>query len=291
MNELDFRQRFVFDELDVRGCLVRLEKTTAEVQATHHYPDALAVVLNEFTLAAALLRDSIKIEGSLTIQLRTSGALQLLIADCMDNRKVRAIAEYDAESLNASDAIHLNEFGQGAVLAITITPVEGERYQSIVPIEHASLADCLEDYFSRSEQLPSRFTFLADKSKGLAIGLHALPPEKIKDEKQSALDFERLSILLGSLSENEALTLSSFEILTRLFHDEKCRLFDAHTIEFGCECSEQKSLDAIVALGRDEVKAIVLEQRDQGMSKVVVDCHFCFQRYEFELNQLESLYQ
>jgi len=77
------------------------------------------------------------------------------------------------------------------------------------------------------------------------------------------------------------------------YHQKKnhCRLFEAHAIEFGCECSEQKSLDAIAALGRDEVKQLIEEQRQQDQGKVVVDCHFCFQRYEFEFSQLDTLFQ
>lgn len=291
MTDRDFRQRFVFDQLDVRGCLVRLEQTTSQIQATHHYPPALARLLNEFALAAALLRDSIKIDGSLTIQLRSPGALQLLIADCLADRRIRAIAEYDSHALAASNQINLNELGEGSVLAITINPTDGERYQSIVPIEQASLSACLEDYFSRSEQLPSQFSLHTNEATGLGIALHALPPEKEPDRAIASEKFEHLSVLLNSLSVDEALSLSATEILTRLFHDEHCRLFEAHAIEFGCECSEQKSLDAIAALGRDEVKQLIEEQRQQDQGKVVVDCHFCFQRYEFEFSQLDTLFQ
>jgi len=79
----DFRQRFVFDDLDMRGCIVRLDQTCEAIQSTHHYPPNLAKTLNQFALAATLLRDSIKIDGSLTIQLRTPGAIKLIMADCL----------------------------------------------------------------------------------------------------------------------------------------------------------------------------------------------------------------
>ncbi|WP_204306302.1 Hsp33 family molecular chaperone HslO, partial [Escherichia coli] len=41
-------------------------------------------------------------------------------------------------------------------LVITISPEEGERYQGVVGLEGDTLAACLEDYFMRSEQLPTR---------------------------------------------------------------------------------------------------------------------------------------
>jgi len=292
-NEListDFRQRFVFDELDARGCIVHLGKTCEAIQTTHHYPANLAKVLNQFALAAALLRDSIKIEGSLTIQLRTQGAIKLIMADCMSDRRIRAIAEYESDRLAPNDAIHLDQLDNSAVLAITITPDDGERYQSIVPIENATLAQCLADYFDRSEQLPSDFAFYADEESALGISLHALPAQKIIDKSDSEQNFERLKMLLKTLTPEEALSLSSADILTRLFHQESCRLFDSHGVEFGCVCSESKSLNAIRSLGQQEVTELIAEQRLEGNEQLVVDCHFCFQRYEFGFQELESLF-
>lgn len=286
----DFRQRFVFDELDARGCVVRLEKTCKAIQATHYYPPNLASVLNQFALAAALLRDSIKIDGSLTIQLRTSGAMKLIMADCLSDHRVRAIAEYDQEGLPANDAIMLNNMGDDAVLAITITPDDGERYQSIVPIEQATLGECLEDYFHRSEQLPTLFRFFANKDCAVGIALHALPMQKITDEAASADHFERLQLLLKTLTEQEALELSSEAILSRLFHEEACRLFEPKALEFGCECSALKSLEAIKSLGEKEVIELIREQQELGKDHVAVDCHFCFQRYEFSFDELTAAF-
>ena len=291
MSSSDFRQRFVFDQLDVRGCVVRLEQTCEAIQATHHYPKPLANLLNQFALAATLLRDSIKIDGSLTIQLRSPGSINLLMADCMADRRIRAIAEYDSAALVAGDLIQLNDLGNNSTLTITISPEGGERYQSIVPIEHSSLAECLEDYFARSEQLPSLFSFHADHESAFGIALHALPPEKIADKKDSIEHFERLQALLKSLRTDEALTLQSDEILTRLFHQESCRLFDANAVEFGCICSSEKSLDAVKALGQEDIDSLIEEQKAQGKQSLVVDCHFCFQRYEFEFNKLTTLFE
>ena len=288
--QTDFRQRFVFDELDARGCIVRLSKTCEEIQSTHHYPANLANVLNQFALAATLLRDSIKIDGSLTIQLRTKGAIKLIMADCMSDRRVRAIAEYEQDELAPNDAFHLDQLGNGAVLAITISPDDGERYQSIVPIEHATLAECLGDYFKRSEQLPSNFVFYADEQSAVGIVLHALPAQKVTNKADSDANFERLQVLLKTLTHDEALNLSSTELLTRLFHEESCRLFDAHDVEFGCICSASKSLDAIKSLGEEDVAALIAEQQEQGEENLVVDCHFCFQRYEFEFDALSALF-
>lgn len=278
----DLLRRFVFDHLDARGAIVRLQESSEAIQATHHYPPALAVLLNQFAVAACLLRDSIKIPASVTIQLRGSDKVELIMADCAADRRVRAIAEFDQEALAASETLELNSFSAGSVLAITITPTEGERYQGIVPIEHATLAACLEDYFQRSEQLPSWFSFHADQQQAVGIAIHALPAERVKDADQRSDDLGRLRSLLNTLTTEEALTLSSEQILTRLFHEESCRMFAGQPIEFGCECSYEKSLNAVLSLGAQEVRDLIAERRAQGFLNLVVDCHFCFQRYEID---------
>ena len=284
--ELDYRQRFVFDEVDVRGCIVRLEKTCRNIQATHHYPSSLADLLNQFALAATLLRDSVKIDGSLTIQLRSEGAIKLIMADCLSDRRIRAISEYDQEHVFASGPIHLNDLDSSAVLAITITPDEGERYQSIVPIENATLAECLRDYFERSEQFPSSFNFFANSKMALGIVLHALPQQRVRDTKEAQEKFTHLNVLLNSLTQDEAISLSSQDILTRLFHEESCRLFDSNLVEFGCVCSREKSFDAIHSLHKDELRALIETEKKKDRKSLVVDCHFCFQRYEFDFQEL-----
>lgn len=287
-NQSDQLRRFVFDHLDARGCIVNLQDTCEAIQATHHYPANLARLLNQFAVAVCLLRDSIKIKGSVTIQLRAPGTLSLVMADCMSDRQVRAIAEYDAEVFPAGDEVDFTRLGHEAVLAITITPDEGERYQGIVPIEHPNLEACLEDYFARSEQLPTWFRLLADGDRAVGIALHALPADKVSDAEVSAQHFERLKMLLKTLGADEALSLDAEQVLTRLFHEESCRLFAAQPLEFGCHCSAEKSLDAVRSLGVEEVNALIAEHQAEGKDKLVVDCHFCFQRYEFELAQLRA---
>lgn len=277
----DSLQRFVFDHLDARGAIVRLSETSEAIQTTHHYPTALAILLNQFAAAVCLLRDSIKVDANVTVQLRSPGSVDLIMADCLADRRVRAIAEYDAESFPSVEEIDLTDLGEGSVLAITITPTEGERYQGVVPIEYPSLAQCLEDYFARSEQLPSWFALLANEESSVGVVIHTLPAEKVQGKEQTQEDFARLQMLLATLKAEEALALNNQEILTRLFHEESCRLFEAKDVEFGCECSAQKSLDAVASLGASEVEALVAEQKEEGKNSLVVDCHFCFQRYEF----------
>jgi len=130
---------------------------------------------------------------------------------------------------------------------------------------------------------------LATKDKATGISVHALPKEKVSDELATRDNFNRINALLNTLEVDEAIGVESKQILTRLFHDESCRLFEAYPVEFGCICSADKSLKAIKSLGQDDVQNLINEQVEQGNDNLVVDCHFCFQRYEFSFEHINRL--
>jgi len=287
--KFDLAQRFSFDDLDARGCYVSLKNTIADIQSTHHYPKVLAELLNEFAVSAVLLRDSVTLDGSLTIQYRagsnSDAAISMIIADCSSEYGVRAICEFDSNALAPNiEQLDLREISTDATLTITISPNEGKRYQGIVAIDSANLADCLQDYFLRSEQLPSRFEIVAEADQAIGISIHAMPEQDSEIVATLKDDWQRLNILMDTLTQEEVLGLDADNLLTRLFHEENCRLHDSKSVMFSCDCSYQRSAAAIQSLGNEEIKAIMAEQE-----VVSIDCHFCFQRYEFDQQALEAL--
>lgn len=284
--EQDFVQRFSFEELDARGCYAHLEQAVVDIQRTHHYPAPLAKLLNEFALSAVLLRDSVKLDGSLSIQYRSNDAVSMIVADCTDEYGVRAVCEYDANALGglSEESLNLQTLSKEATLTITISPKNGQRYQGVVAIESDSLAQCLQDYFLRSEQLPSRFIIVADAERAIGMSLHALPEQDSEIVAIMKDDWQRLNMLVDTLTDEEMRDLPVTEVLRRLFHEENCRLHVANPVQFKCDCSRDRSLAALRSLGTAEIKNIMSEQ-----PIVSIDCHFCFQRYEFGHDDLQQL--
>jgi len=281
----DFIQRFSFDELDARGCYVRLNQTIEDIQATHHYPEPLAKLLNEFAVSAVLLRDSVKLDGSLTIQYRSDDAISIIVADCSAEYGVRAVCEYDAAALTSiGDTVDLQNLSNNATLTITISPENGKRYQGVVAIESPSLVECLQDYFIRSEQLPSRFAIVADRHQAIGVSLYALPEQDSEIVAILKDDWQRLNMLMDTLTDEEMRDLEATELLRRLFHEEHCRSYEEKKVSFQCDCSRERSAIALKSLGLQELKNIKQEQES-----VSIDCHFCFQRYEFDHKDLDEM--
>ena len=284
MTSHDFTQRFLFDETDVRGELATLDRSYAEVLAKHPYPEPVAQLLGEMLAAAALLCGTLKFEGLLVLQARSSGPIPLLMVECSSEREVRGIARYEEEAISASAS--LGELMPDGVLALTIDPRHGQRYQGIVPLEGANLAECLSGYFATSEQLPTRFWLNADGRRARGLLLQQLPPARIKDAQARQDSWEHVVTLADTLTAEELLGLDNEVILHRLFHEEAVRLFDEQGVAFNCSCSRDRAANALVSMGRPEVEILLDEQ--QG--KIRVDCQFCNEQQLFDAADIAQIF-
>lgn len=274
-------QRFSFDNSNVRGERVLLNDAYQEIIKRKEYPLALEKLLGEFVAAIALLRDIVKIDGVLSIQAKGYGFLSTLMTECDEHQNLRGIAQWD-ESQEVPEVISLKDVLEGGYLAITIQPRNGQRYQGIVEIIGDTLSECLEQYFSQSEQLPSRVWLAANGAQCGGLFLQRLPAEQAKEGDEDAWD--RLTHLASTVKEDELLGLETGELLHRLYHEEEVRLYDTKVMQFGCSCSRQRTLDAVMSLGSEEIRELLIEQ-----GSVKVDCQFCAEKYEFTEDDLVDL--
>lgn len=282
MSFQDSTQRFLFEHADVRGELVSLDQSYQEVLSKHPYPAPVKDLLGEMLAAAVLLSTTIKFEGLLILQASSQGPLSTLMVECSSSQAVRAIARYQDDLSGQT----LQELMPNGMLAITIDPDNGQRYQGIVSLEGASLAEALNGYFENSEQLATRFRLQADGQRARGFLLQALPADRQKDAEQRTETWEHLNILAGTLKAEELATLDNQTLLHRLFHEEDLRLFPPAPVRFECSCSEQRSANALISLGRDDALALLSEQGGE----IEIDCQFCNSHYRFAQGDVEALF-
>ena len=278
----DVLHRFLLERAGVRGVLVKLGPAWREVAGRAEYPPAVHALLGETLAASALLTGNIKLDGALSIELKSSGALRLLFAECTDHGRLRGLARWN-EPLPESLALHaLPDAG----MAITIGNVErGQRYQGLVELQHAGVAEALENYFVQSEQLPARILLAADSEHAVGLMLQKLPDEGGHHAAQDDDAWNRVVHLTATLSAEELLASVPEQLLYRLYHEESVRLFEPRTLAFGCSCSRERVTGMLRSLGRDEVEAALAARGDE----IEVICEFCAQRYHFDRIDAELL--
>lgn len=278
----DVLHRFMLERAGVRGVLVRLGAAWREVAGRSAYPAALRSVLGQTLAASALLTGNIKLEGALSVELKSTGPLRLLFAECTDQGRLRGLARWSDPLPETLDLAAL----PSAIMAITIGHAErGQRYQGLVDLQHPDLASALENYFSQSEQLPARIALAADGEHAVGLMLQKMPDEGGIDAVQDEDAWTRIQHLTATLGQEELLSTAPEQLLYRLYHEESVRLFEPRPLAFGCSCTRERVEAVLRSLGRDEVEA-ALEARE---GEIEVICEFCAQRYTFDRVDAEHL--
>ena len=278
----DVLHRFLLERAGVRGTLVRLGTAWREVARRADYPPVLHALPGEALAASALLTGNIKLDGTLSIELKSSDALRLLFAECSDQGRLRGLARWNA---TLPEPLALDALAD-AIMAITIGNVDrGQRYQGLVDLQHADLAGSLEDYFVQSEQLPARILLAADGEHAVGLMLQKMPGEGGRDAVRDDDAWNRVVHLTATLGAQELLAIAPEQLLYRLYHEESVRLFRPRPLAFGCSCTRERVESMLRSLGRDEVEA-ALAARD---GEVEVICEFCAQRYTFDRIDVEHL--
>jgi molecular chaperone Hsp33 len=277
MAEQDSFRRFLFEDIGVRGELVRLDSSWRAVLERHPYPEGVQHQLGQALAAVVLLSATIKFNGSLILQARSAGPLHTLVAQATHRRTIRGLAQWREEPPVSAGLAET--YGAGH-LALTIQNEGAEPYQGIVGLEGRNLADALQNYFTQSEQLATRLWLAADGDRAVGLFIQEIPARQ--GERQ---DWERLVMLAETVTQNELLNLPGEQLLYRLFNQEPVRLFDPETISFQCGCSRERIIAVLKAMGREEIDDLI---RETGL--VEVGCEFCNRRYCFDAVDVETVF-
>jgi len=311
---------FQLDALGVRGRLVRLSASLDAVIERHGYPLAVARPLAEAMVLCATLATSLKYDGIFTLQISGDGPIRLLVTDLTSDGALRGYAQFDSWKLavalgagsdgtlisgEAPEGYVPKLFGRGR-LAFTVDQGQHtERYQGVVPLEGATLADCAHTYFRQSEQLPTGIKIAARRESGgdgpegagkghwraAALMVQQMPEFDAGrvdiDQEQREDDWRKAVILMASATEAEMLdpNLAGERLLHRLFHDERPRRFADRPFAARCRCSRERIDRVLRAIRREELDDL----RDQS-GRVAVKCEFCSTEYAYDDGDLDRLY-
>lgn len=283
-HDRDTLDRFLLPAAGVRGVRVHLDDTWTQIRARGtDVPASVVELLGEAAAAAALFTGHAKVDGRLSVQLRGTGPLRTLFAECTAAGTLRGIAQVAEDGEPTRD---LRAMGEGAVLAITIENPAGPgrepvRYQGLVPLESDSLAGAFEGYFRQSEQLPTRILLAADDRRAAGLMLQKLPGDEGDDD-----GWARAGALFDTLSPAELLDWPTPTLLHRLFHEEAPQALGQRPLRFACSCSRERVGAMLRSLGRDEAAAAA----EANGGDVRVRCEFCGEVYDFDPDEIETLF-
>ena len=286
MHDRDCLHRFIFEHYPIRGHLVHLDSAWRALIEHREYPDLIRDTLGEAVAASLLLAATIKFEGNLSLQLQGSGPVNLLLVQCTSGLGVRGLARYREDAFEAGvDYPGIAGLVGAGNLTVTLESDDSaQRYQGIVPIGGARLADSLQLYFANSEQLPTRLWLHANATGVSGMLLQRLPGDA---QAEAAVEdaWRRVQLIGDTLTADELDALTDSEILHRLFNEDDVRLYEPAPVYFRCRCSRERVSGMLQGLGESETRSIVAER-----GEVEVRCDFCNRAYVFDAVDVEQLF-
>jgi molecular chaperone Hsp33 len=281
--DTDTSRRFTLDKLDIRGQLVQLGDVWQTMHQQRGYPENILHYLGELCCVAVLLGAGLKHRGRAALQVQPrrkndKAQLPLAVVDCTDALGVRGMANKQV----GTEAETFAQWVDGGTLAMTLLNANtNQMYQSIVPVSGLSVAECFEQYFDLSEQLPTHLWLAANQHGAGALLLQKLPNADVKD----ADGWARVEQLAASVSDEELIDLPAERLLARLFAGDDVRLYDSTEVSNACQRDAAKVEAMLISLGRNELEATLAEQ---GIITVTDD--ICNQVYSFDADAVKRLF-
>ena len=277
--QTDYVQRFLFENLDIRGRLVCLTGAWQRMLDGRDYPEDIAALLGHTTALNVLLGANQKGSGRVTLQVQGPGPVKLLVSDCTAELQIRGMAQYEKEKVVPSNERKL--LGDGR-LSVTLEDMKsGQFYQSLVPLEGETLEQIFEHYLAQSEQTIAFLRLKADSGALCGLLLEKLPQADARDPD----GWNRVTHLASTLTLEETRDAQPYDLLTRVFPEELMRVFRLYAVEYHCPYDETKVKEMLRGLGRKEVEAILAEQ-----GEVVIRNEMCNHEYRFDARAIAELF-
>ena len=283
------------------GRLIRLDNVINTILSKHQYPLQVSAVVAESITLAALLASTIKYQGLFTLQTKSNGPIPMVVVDVTSEGKIRACADYDESKITKAQKLRKTSgeiepaphfMGEG-ILAFTVDQgANTELYQGIVDLQGKNLSECAMRYFKQSEQIETYLQLYLqapqnenEQWKTAGVLLQKIPVkggQQALEEDQVQQAWEQAVIFMQSLQENELFdtSLSSQEILHRLYHANDLQITQTREYTFACRCQREKLWNTLHTMEPEDIE----DMCENG--KITATCDFCGTTYSFDKGEL-----
>lgn len=292
----DFTATFQIEGRPIRGRTVRMGvESLSPVLARHDYPPHLAAILGDAVMLAALVGTSLKFDGRILVQAEGDGPVRMLVGEYSTSGGVRGYARFDQEAwdnlerLNKGKPPHMPQlFGPSGRLGLILLQDNPniQPYQGIVPLNKATLAQCAEDYFVMSEQVPTRIRMAVEQAADgnwVAGGMMVQRIAGDENRGDTDEDWREAEALFATLSQTELIDrdLPMTDLLFRLFHEQGVRLEDGTSVEDRCTCNEDRLIATLQSMPEESLRDLV-----EPDGTLAIDCQFCARHYSLPIERV-----
>ena len=285
----DYLVKALCYEGSLRAYAVCATNTISEAQKRHDTWSSSTAALGRTMVGALLLGATLKGEDKLTVKVQGNGPAGSIVVDSDGSGNTKGYIKNPHVSLTLNESGKIDVRGAvGTEGIFTVIKDLGlkETFSGQTPIVSGEIGEDFTYFMAVSEQIPSAIglSVLVDTDEHVkAAGGFMIQVMPGADEK--TIDFieqrlQEVPMISRLIDEGE----SPEGILERLLGKDEIEILEKMPVQFQCNCSKEKFGTAIIAVGLDEINAMIEE--DHGAEAV---CQFCGNKYHYSEEDLIEL--
>ncbi len=290
MQRQDYLIRAMLGDNQARLFALRTTDVVKEAAVNHQTTPVATAALGRTLTMGLVLGAMLKGEEMISIQIKGDGPLQGIVVSANGRGLVKGYVGNPRVELPLSEDGKLavgEAVGKGNLHVIRDLGLK-EAYQGTVPLQTGEIGEDFAYYFTHSEQTPSAVGL------GVLVGVDGVPlgsggivvqllPDAMSDGVFIAALEERLTHM-AAVSSLFSQDQTVEQIVESVFTEIPLRIIDTQKVRLQCDCSWERFEQALITLGREELQELV-----NAGETIETICHFCNQRYNFTVDQLNTL--
>lgn len=282
--------RMIAKDAPVKASAISARELVERARNIHTLLPMATAALGRTLMAASMMGDALKEEkGALTIQIKGGGPLGTVLAVSDYEGNVRGYVQQPHVDLMEIEPGKL-DVGSAVGTTGTLTVIKDiglkEPYVGSIGLFSGEIADDIAMYFVESEQIPTACALGVlvgvDQSVTSAGGylIQLLP-----GADDSVIDKIEAGVRrVGSVSRALESGMDAESLLRAVLSDFDLEVLETHPVEYRCYCSRDRVTRALISMGREEMRALIDEQKGAELT-----CQFCDAVYNFSEEELEEI--
>lgn len=282
--------RMIAKDAPVKASAISARDLVERARNIHTLLPVATAALGRTLMAASMMGDALKEEnGAVTIQIKGGGPLGTVLAVSDHCGNVRGYVHNPHVELMEIEPGKL-DVGSAVGVDGTLTVIKDiglkEPYVGSIGLFSGEIADDIAMYFVESEQIPTACALGVlvgvDQSVTSAGGylIQLLPgaDETVIEKIEAGVR------RVGSVSRALDGGMDAESLLRAVLADFELEVLETHPVEYRCYCSRERVTRALVSMGKDEMRAMIEEQKGAELT-----CQFCDAIYNYTQEDLENI--
>ena len=282
--------RMIAKDAPVKASAISARDLVERARNIHTLLPVATAALGRTLMAASMMGDALKEEkGALTIQIKGGGPLGTVLAVSDSEGNVRGYVQDPHVELMEIEPGKL-DVGSAVGTTGTMTVIKDiglkEPYVGSIGLFSGEIADDIAMYFVESEQIPTACAL------GVLVGIDQSVTsaggyliQLLPGADDSVIDKIEAGVRrVGSVSRALESGMDAESLLRAVLADFDLEVLETHPVEYRCYCSRERVSRALISMGREELRAMIDEQKGAELT-----CQFCDVVYNYTEEELEEL--